>query len=75
MEMDGAGNDCSKAEEVNSYNIGDAANEDRAGMQREQQGILVAFGSVNIGIWFLWVTVNLSLYRVIHIERPEGFCL
>jgi hypothetical protein len=35
MEMDGAGNDCSKAEEVNSYNIGDAANEDRAGMQRE----------------------------------------
>jgi len=33
--MDGASNACSKAEEVNSYSIGDAANEDRAGMQRE----------------------------------------
>ena len=35
LEMDGASDACSKAEEVNSYNIGDAANEDRAGMQRE----------------------------------------
>lgn len=33
--MDGASDACSKAEEVNSYNIGDTANEDRAGMQRE----------------------------------------
>lgn len=73
--MEGASDDYSKPEEVNSYNIGDAANEDRAGMQREWQRVLVVFGSVNIGIWFLWVTVNFSLYRVIHIERPGGFCL
>lgn len=34
--MDGASDAYSKAEEVNSYNTGDAANEDRAGMQRER---------------------------------------
>lgn len=33
--MDRASDAYSKAEEVNSWNIGDAANEDRAGMQRD----------------------------------------
>lgn len=59
---------------MNSYNIGDAANEDRAGMQREWSGDLVAFGSVNIGVWFLWVT-KFFLVQGDSYRTPGWLCL